>query len=423
MSLRFKHNIQGELFFLIQKRLALGFGEPDFLSRKHGRTGFCFITSDLHFYPHSSTEDFGPVNLGKVCRFYNILAEKFDRSFEGIVVYCIEPGLDILANALFLLGSFMVLHFAMSPKEISVILGQLGLSNIGFRATTTRDEKLTVVDCLSGLWLATSKGWLSRNSPNFESYDLSLSAPGSIQQLTPKVVAFSTPAATLALGSGPQILASSLSSIGVVCAVFCSGVDEHCATYLNAIESAGIRCIDLAIATPAPPPAAVERFLAACDSDGQIAVHCGADALSAGRAAALITARLMRGDGPRVAGRDGGAAGRTRVRRSLATKLGSKIWRSSQMPHSRSALSTTCAAAAAAVVVVLGGERGARIDASLSWAAGWGTPAHLWQAFSLDVGEDTGQVFTCQMAGEKIVKLWPAERAKIDESDLRMRDR
>ena len=80
---------------------------------------FTIISSDLHRQYTAFCSDFGPVNLGVVHRFCRAMASKLaalDKS-NRVLVYCIEPTTEALANASFLLAAFLHFHAGYAPAD------------------------------------------------------------------------------------------------------------------------------------------------------------------------------------------------------------------------------------------------------------------------------------------------------------------
>jgi hypothetical protein len=77
------------------------------------------VSSDLHKQYTAFCSDFGPVNLSIVHRFTRAMASKLARLSEtgSILLYCIEPTFESVANASFLLGAFLVLHAGLPPAQ------------------------------------------------------------------------------------------------------------------------------------------------------------------------------------------------------------------------------------------------------------------------------------------------------------------
>lgn len=77
------------------------------------------VSSDLHKQYTAFCSDFGPVNLSIVHRFTRAMASKLTKLSEtgSVLLYCIEPTFESIANASFLLGAFLVLHAGYTPFE------------------------------------------------------------------------------------------------------------------------------------------------------------------------------------------------------------------------------------------------------------------------------------------------------------------
>jgi hypothetical protein len=132
------------------------------------------VSSDLHRQYVPLCDDFGPVNLGVVCRFYRAMVKRMEQavSTSSLVIYCIDPDFKSHANACFLLGSFLVLHCRKTPQEaVKPFIGaSVPTQPVPFRDASwvPSDFDLTLLDCLSGLARAVQLGWFDPVTFNLE---------------------------------------------------------------------------------------------------------------------------------------------------------------------------------------------------------------------------------------------------------------
>jgi hypothetical protein len=123
------------------------------------------VSSDLHRQYVPLCDDFGPVNLGVVCRFYRAMVKRMEQatSSSSLIIYCIDPDFKSHANACFLLGSFLVLHCGKTPQEAAKPFTGAAVPTqpVPFRDASwvPSDFDLTLVDCLGGIARAMQLGW------------------------------------------------------------------------------------------------------------------------------------------------------------------------------------------------------------------------------------------------------------------------
>ena len=122
----------------------------------------CFDTGGRIVYKPFA-DDFGPMNLACIHQFIEILQNEI-RERKGLeVVYCISATHRALTNAVFLLGSYMILELGFTSDgawERFRILTPLLEMYRDAQASTTIDFRLDLIDCWRGLELAKSLGWL-----------------------------------------------------------------------------------------------------------------------------------------------------------------------------------------------------------------------------------------------------------------------
>jgi hypothetical protein len=138
------------------------------------------VSSDLHRQFVPLCDDFGPVNLAVVCRFYRAMVKKLEKAAESssLVIYCIDPDFKSHANACFLLGSFLVLHCGMSPadaaKPFYVSGDSIPLRPFRDASWVPSDFDLELVDCFTGIARAVQLGWFDPVSFDVEQVSLSV---------------------------------------------------------------------------------------------------------------------------------------------------------------------------------------------------------------------------------------------------------
>ena len=78
----------------------------------------------IHYYP--LCDDFGPMNLASVIKFVRQLDSELEAYPESIFFYCADTGKRALTNAVFLLGSYMILRLDLTVAEVSEDFSWLG---------------------------------------------------------------------------------------------------------------------------------------------------------------------------------------------------------------------------------------------------------------------------------------------------------
>jgi cell division cycle 14 len=136
------------------------------------------VSSDLHKQYTSFCADFGPVNLSIVFRFHHAMCTKLAKvtADGGVLLYCIEPEFDCIANSAFLLGAFLLLHTGCSPAEAAEpFMGSSApFDPIPFRDATfaPQDFDLTLLDCLEGLARAVALGWFDVKTFDLQAFQV-----------------------------------------------------------------------------------------------------------------------------------------------------------------------------------------------------------------------------------------------------------
>jgi hypothetical protein len=116
----------------------------------------------LKYYP--ICDDFGPMNLASTTRFIELLEDEIYDYPDCKIVFHVDSGRRALSNAVYLLGSFMVLRLNSTAKETSKRFSWLEPSMIEhFRDATFSkpDFSLTLLDCWKAIERGRSLGWIS----------------------------------------------------------------------------------------------------------------------------------------------------------------------------------------------------------------------------------------------------------------------
>ncbi|XP_052742889.1 uncharacterized protein LOC112052392 [Bicyclus anynana] len=138
-------------------------------------------TNDTHYFSiddeliyENYYSDFGPLNLGCVYKYCNILNEKLKQYLnkQRIVHYSsIDPKKK--ANAAFLIGCYGVLYLSLQPKDAIKPLVAYGQNYRPFQDATQGDSNYTIslLDCLQGCAKARDLNFFNFQDFNYAEYD------------------------------------------------------------------------------------------------------------------------------------------------------------------------------------------------------------------------------------------------------------
>jgi cell division cycle 14 len=115
-------------------------------------------------------DDFGPMSLGSTFEFFKILDSQIRENPGRSIVLLSKLETRALTNAVFLLGSYLIMKFDSNPGEVAAVFKPANSLLVSFRDVSPGEQNfhLQLRDCWAGLWRAKQLGWVK---PSFQGFD------------------------------------------------------------------------------------------------------------------------------------------------------------------------------------------------------------------------------------------------------------
>ena len=255
-------------------------------------------------------DDFGPGSINLIYEFYNVLEEHVKQRANKFIFLQSSLENRALTNAVFLVGSYLLVKFNLTPDEIVDHFQPANDLLVSFRDVSPGEQNfhLHLRDCWAGLWKAKQLGWVKTSFQGFDAgeyqhfanpfnADLHEVVPGKfIAMRGPKGMPAGQLWRDVKTGDGrfshrelsPEYYVDILRQLDVQAVVRLNTAEYR----KEAFTDAGLGFVDLYFEDCTCPPAdVVAKFMMIAEGlPGALAVHCKS---GLGRAGTLIALYMM----------------------------------------------------------------------------------------------------------------------------------
>jgi len=261
-----------------------------------GNSGVDFFSCELHESYLPFNQEIGPVNLGTVFAFWELLNSRLAESKGKPLVYYTVNQPAHISNAAFLLGAYLVLEHKFSAVSAVDVFERIEPSPFPdiLDVSGMNQFSLSLRDCVSSVEIAVQLGWFDPHNFNVDEYwQFEHPEGGDLSRIGDKFIAFKGPVTNPRKeqqAHEPGTYASMFAGMGVSAVV---RLNEPTTYDAEEFTKRGIKHYELEFPDCASPPRSiVKRFLDICDQEnGLVAVHCKA---GLGRTGTLIALWMMR---------------------------------------------------------------------------------------------------------------------------------
>mmetsp|Transcript_16258 Transcript_16258/g.26820 ORF Transcript_16258/g.26820 Transcript_16258/m.26820 type:complete len:540 (+) Transcript_16258:141-1760(+) len=257
------------------------------------------VDNELVYEPFFA--DFGPLNLGQVYRFCQLLERKLrdPQNAKRRVYFFTSHDAHKRANGAFLISAYSIIYLNRTPEEAYRPLLGVYPPFIPFRDASFGicTYNLTILDCLQGLYKALENKFFDFNNFDVEEYEFFEKVEnGDLNWIIPgKFVAFSGPSNTRTETPDgfrtlvPEDYFSYFRKTGVTTII---RLNKKCYDRKKFVD-AGFKHYELYFVDGGTPSETIlKRFLEICETEsGGVAVHCKA---GLGRTGSLIACYMMK---------------------------------------------------------------------------------------------------------------------------------
>ena len=131
---------------------------------------FLYFSIDKSLFYDGFCDDFGPMSLGTIHEFNTIVETHLRLTSKDIVMTTSQEESQAITNAVFLVGSYMIMKLNFEPASVAKRLSTFSRYAIPYRDVSPGDQNffLDVQDCWEGLWRAKELRWADFGPSGFD---------------------------------------------------------------------------------------------------------------------------------------------------------------------------------------------------------------------------------------------------------------